>query len=211
MSFERARLLLPLAFAIAVGDDASSKRVAPSLTWSTTLLPFGPGMGYFAPPMQPRVWPEVNVVDAIASIEEWAALIDSRHHERVDIAARRLVSALAFRKDPADRLVDAVMVWENILGAGGETSFRLTTALAKLLEPDPARRRQLRNELKGIYGTRSGVAHGSSTKAPDVARAATEAVEIAVLVLRDAYRRGAEWLQRTSSERSDALLLDEVQ
>lgn len=52
--------------------------------------------------------------------------------------------AASFRSDPGDRLIDAVIGWENLYASGqGESTFRISGALAWLLEPDASAREAL--------------------------------------------------------------------
>src|SRR5438093_5546346 len=120
-----------------------------------------------------------------------------------DVAARRLVSAGAARIDRSDALLDAVMVWENLLGTSTEVTFRVTAALAKALEPDRTKRRALRKALAQVYDVRSRVVHGGAVEQAAVNDAATQAIDVAVRVLRISYKRGQEWLALSSSQRSD--------
>jgi hypothetical protein len=88
---------------------------------------------------------------ALDGVEEkglvkWAQIVDSRHDPAIDIAVRRIMLALLERMDAADSLVDAVIALENLFGVAdtkAEVTFRVTTAAAHLLEPDPAQRRKL--------------------------------------------------------------------
>jgi hypothetical protein len=172
------------------------------------LLPFLSGFSYSQPFLPPPKRP-VDIGSRIVEIEEWARIVDSSHSPSVDIAAKRLGSAVAHRIDPNDSLIDAVIVWETLVGTSSEVTFRVTAALAKALETDHSKRRTLRKFLKDIYKTRSQVVHGVPVDHPGVSKAAEEAIDIAVRVLRVFYRRGPEWLSKKSSERADFLLLEE--
>jgi hypothetical protein len=202
-----ANLLLPLACALASPD--ANAPIVPILAWSTILMPFGLGSSYGTNQFPPRYRPTKDAAAAKAEIEEWARTVDQYHVATVDIAAHRLVSACAHRLDPADALIDAVMVWENLVGTSTETTFRVTAALAKSLESEASKRRDLRRSLGKIYDVRSKVVHGVAIDAPDVNAASERATEVALLALRAAYRRGKAWLQRGSTERADILLLED--
>ena len=88
------------------------------------------------------------------------------------MAARRLVSAISLRTDRADALIDAVMVWENLVGTTTETSFRVTAALAKLNENDRSGRRDVQKKLQSLYSLRSRVVHGDEADLSKVDEAA---------------------------------------
>jgi hypothetical protein len=202
----RSRDLLPLACALASRENV--KPVVPLMTWSTLLLPFQAMLGYSFPFLPPTIAPDVDFGDRRSDLEEWARVIERAHVPSLDIAARRLVSAVAHRLDRSDSLIDAVMVWENLLGTASEVTFRVSAALAKLLEPDASKRPALRKRLSDIYGIRSRLVHGSAVEPSTVEKACADAVDVAVRALRASYRRGGEWLALSSSERSDAILLE---
>jgi len=104
--------------------------------------------------------------------------------------------------------IDAVMVWENLVGTETETSFRVTAALSKLVESDPAKRRTLRKSLGRVYTTRSRVVHGAPTDGSAVNEACSEAIDVAVRALRSSYLKGRDWLNLTSNERADTIILE---
>ncbi len=208
LSEERSRILFPLSCALA-SDNASDPNV-PLITWSTLVLPFQSGFSFSRPIVAPPLKPPVDIGSRIAEIEEWARIIEGSHTPSVDVAARRLVSAASQRLDRSDALIDAVMVWENLVGTTQETTFRVTAALAKALEPDRAKRRSLRNALKHTYDIRSRVVHGAAVEQGVVNDAASNAIDIAIRALRLSYKKGRQWLELSSTERADSLLLEEA-
>jgi len=148
-----------------------------------------------------------DISDRVSEIESWANVIQVEHSPKVDIAVSRLVSALSRRSDPADSLIDAVTAWENLVGTSTETTFRVTVALARLLEPQPEQRLAYRKRLGRVYDRRSRVVHGESVAQDEIAAAADEAMAVAVQALQASYRRGHAWLNLSSQARSDQLLL----
>jgi hypothetical protein len=207
MAPSSASVLLPLACALASKDP--SKPAVPVITFATMLLPFqGGGFSYSTSPLGPILAGPSALDAAILDVEEWARTVNAAHTPTVDIAARRLASAISRRLDRADALVDAVMVWENLVGTSTEVSFRVTAALAKMLEPIPAGRSALRKSLGGIYNLRSRVVHGGVVEHSEIDKACTEAISVAIRALRASYRKGREWLRLGSTERADAILLE---
>jgi len=199
-------ILLPLACALASRESA--KPVVPVMTWSSMLLPFQTGFGYAMPLLPPTFPTEVNLGDMIEDLQEWARIVDRSHTPTVDIAARRLVSATSNIMDRGNALIDAVMVWENLVGTSSEVTFRVTAALAKMLESDATKRRALRKHLAKIYGIRSRIVHAVAVDTSAVDDACSDAVDVAVRALRVAYGKGREWLELTSEERADTILLE---
>src|SRR5207253_10145003 len=112
------------------------------------------------------------------------------------------------RLDSGDALVDAVMVWENLVGTSSEVTFRVTAALTKLLESDPSKRRAFRKSLAQIYDVRSRLVHGVAVEQSELSEAAKDAIALAIRALRACYRKGRDWLSLSSTERGDALLLN---
>lgn len=63
---------------------------------------------------------------------------------------------LGERRNPDDALLDAVIAWENLVGADeGETTLRITTALAWLLNRSPSERAATEERLRVLYRLRS--------------------------------------------------------
>ncbi len=204
---QNADLLFSLSCLLGMEIEAVSG--GPIATWSTSFLPFScshAGSYSSSPPIVPE---RVIIDDKVGSIETWAKIIKSNHSEQMDFAASRLVAAVVRRADARDSLVDAVMVWETLLGARSEVSFRVTTALAKLIraDADVEEQRAYRNQLKAAYNTRSNIVHGVQVEDATANEHRDFAVSVAVKALRELHRRGEEWIAMSNSERVDALLL----
>lgn len=202
----RSNYLFPLACALA--SKEASNPVVPLITWVTSLLPFQQNFGYSFPMLPPSFGANSDFGDRSAELEEWARIVDRAHAQGIEIAAKRLVSAVAHRMDRSDALIDAVMVWENLLGTSNEVTFRVSAALAKLTERDPAKRRVLRKKLSEIYGIRSRLIHGAPVDPTTINNSYSEAIGVAVQALRASYNKGREWLSLSSNERSDEILLE---
>jgi len=201
----RAGRMFPLAVALATTAAAAAAEL-----WANVLPPFaGRGTGYlhYVGTSGPH---DVELTAAdIEEIEKWLQLVDERHAPTIDIAVRRLLSALAYRTDPADKLVDSVMAWENLFGTRTESSFRVTAALARFLEPDRTKRRELYKTLADLYGVRSRVVHGDVVGDQVVETAADKSLYYATNALKKIYLEHPDWLTLTSTQRSDRQLLEE--
>src|ERR1700674_5062851 len=95
----------------------------------------------------------------------WIQQLTTRAANNVTIALERIVAAHPERISMEDVLIDSVMAWENLVGTDGESTFRVTASLSRLLEADPTTRRQRHLELKRVYSLRSRVVHGEPTSA----------------------------------------------
>ncbi len=203
---ERVRVLFPIACALA--SKGISGTTAPLLTWSTFMLPFYGTLGYSTPRLPPVVPLNVDLADVMDELENWSRVVERHHSPSIDLAAKRLVSAIGRRTDRTDALIDAVIVWESLVGTSSETSFRVTGALAKMIETEPGKRRSLMKELRDVYGVRSRVVHGAEVPQKDLQSATTQAITAAVQALRICYERGPEWQALTSEERANKVLLE---
>ena len=93
------------------------------------------------------------------------------------------------------------------MGTRNETVYRVTAALALLLEPDAGKRSALRKQLGDIYEIRSRVVHGDAVDWQKIADASATAIRIALSAMHELYRRGEDWLSLTSRQRSERLIL----
>jgi hypothetical protein len=142
-------------------------------------------------------------------ISEWWRTVHRVHPRELDIAMRRVLSAAGDRIDPIDGFVDAVVAWENCFGTETETTFRVTAAIAALLEPESEQARISRQKaLKSMYGKRSRVVHGAIQPEPDESvTLRDEALKIAVECLRRLYQCRTDLLPMKSESRSTHLVL----
>jgi Apea-like HEPN len=183
--------------------------------WQATLVPLqAPGNEYVGGAMGPS-WSEPPAPDPLAEEQAnglvvWADRVARFYHPSIAVAMRRTLSAVAERNSSAeDTLIDAVIAWENLFGTGGtsEMTFRVTTALALLLEPDPTSRPALRKELSKVYDLRSKVAHGGEVKSKDHLDARKDrAIDVAIEALRALFEMHPSLL--SEPERGMRLILD---
>jgi Apea-like HEPN len=206
---EQTRQVLPLAFAFSTLD---SGRCTPVVTFETLILPLTASISYSIPgipgmpPMQQPVTPSQQELD---QAEDWSRRLARDHSDSLQVAERRLVSAISQRIDKADALIDAVIAWESMVGTRSESVFRITAALARLLAPRAEERAGLRRQLQKLYDTRSRVVHGDLVDPSEVTAAAERAIDTGLRTLRALYSRGGDWLTARSSERADRLILED--
>ena len=184
-SLRRRQEVLELATLLGT-DQPTGSWVTAKWAWSWTGDPFGHGgvVGW-TDTRSPSFTPHELTPAECEAIGVWAELIHRRWKPRLDIAVRRLLSAANVRTDMADRLVDSVIVWENLFGtAQGEPRLRISAALAWLLGHDAAAREQLQLKLKDLYDYRSKIVHGGT---PDLVSLGEQA-NAALTYARDALR-----------------------
>jgi hypothetical protein len=111
------------------------------------------------------------VRDLVAVCDLMERYID-RWDPRVDTAARRLGQAMARSGQEVaghiaeDMLIDAMIALESLFTMTQELGFRLGAAVAHLLGTDAGDRHDLYRQVKGLYGLRSKIVHGSAV--PDL-------------------------------------------
>jgi hypothetical protein len=207
-SIQRTQTLTPLLFALSSLDSESV--TAPVITFQTMIMPISTGMGYSSPlHSNPFVSDCVVGRDQVKVIEDLAAILAENYNESMQLASIRTVQAISQRTDRSDALIDAVMAWENLVGTRSETVYRVTAALARLLETEDDKRRSFRKELQDIYNIRSRVVHGDVVESQAIQTASDGAVRIALRAMLEIYRRGGAWLAMSSNERSEMLILGE--
>jgi len=185
-----------LAVLLAQGD---ARPVAPWWLWQTLIAPFGyevsdnlVGRAFTFRALGPRRQPTPTTLTAEEqpTIKEWSERVEEHYDPAIDVAVRRTLSAVRERADSADALIDAVISWENLFGHGeaSEVMFRVTAALAHLLEKDPRKRAKFQGDLKKIYGLRSRVLHGGEVKPKDDLEGRKEAaIAFSVRALRELF------------------------
>lgn len=209
--FEQQLGLVAMSFALAINREPP---VLPVSTWRLVFDPFGHGPQLSwsdasrhtaGPPYQLR---EADAVD----VQRWGRKVQDAHASEIDVTVRRLISAIALRRDPADALIDTVICWENLFGSRqGETTLRISAAMAWLLEQDSTARAELQSEIKDIYSVRSDLVHGNPpTRRRDPSRLAAEvrapAIRLTIQALRRLYKDRPELIG--DAARATKLLLN---
>lgn len=201
------RTLQLIGLCVVLGTP--NRRVAPVPTFQLTVVPYesqfgGRGHLVLAPPAVERTLTE----EECREIERFAPILKAHYSPRLEVVGRRIIAAVTQRLDPADRLIDAVTAWESLFSAHVDASFRVTAAIALLLEPtDAMRRGELQRELVKIYYLRSDVVHGRSTDDMVVFSQSYAATEMAIQAFGALLERRPDLIEHDPAERSRRLLL----
>lgn len=192
-SLEAIQLALLLATDRPSGSWATARM---AWTWKEDPFSHGYGLEWSDVRSLPGFMPYELSPDECEQMSKWAQWIARGWTPRIDIAVRRLLSAANARTDMADRLVDSVIVWENLFGTSqGEPRLRISAAMAWLLASDPTAREALQTELKNLYDDRSKIVHGGKTDDPALAQSANAALTYARDALRALLRDRADVLE----------------
>lgn len=161
------RDVMRLQFSIAAWAAERHQTVDVTATWHWSLFPMTSAQTPFV------ATPHAGLPDAHlskADMEEVATTMEEIGDvtDKLDVALTRIVRVSSERRDPADALIDSVVAWENMLGSGTETTFKVSAAIAWLLEPrDKGRRVTTFHRAKKLYAIRSDLVHGATTSIPD--------------------------------------------
>jgi Apea-like HEPN len=141
------------------------------------------------PPSSPLEFYRADKADS-GRVIEWAETLESTDDSKISISQHRLISALSECTDPVDGFIDAVIAWENLFGSrDSELSFRISTAMAKLLRDDPEDRLSMQRKIRDRYNLRSALIHGGKTIEPSLAvEERNAALEEVLACLRRLYR-----------------------
>lgn len=197
---------LTLGLLLALAEK--SPRPTLRRTWQIERDPLSQGgLSWFDPSRGQMNYVQLTVEEA-ASWREWADRVHANRTPSTNVAVRRMLAAAAERLSPDDVLVDAVIVWENLFGGSVESTLRVTSSLAWLLEPTVEGRLAFQASLKKIYAARSRIVHGGNPLKPDeLVKLAEAAVDVSVRALRAIYTTHVHLLQvRDSAERSLRIL-----
>lgn len=123
-----------------------------------------------------------------AEVRTWCDLVNERHSPKLDLAMRRLLSALTARMQAEDGLVDAVVALESLFGTReGEIRFRLSVAVAWLLEAENEGRSTRQRKAKELYDKRSKIVHGGHLAGSDAEEFKQQAVQLLIEVMRTLF------------------------
>lgn len=139
-------------------------------------------------------------------LKRWCRLVRNRHSPALDLPARRILSSLTTRTQPEDGLLDAMVALESLFGTGqGEIGFRLSVALAWLLDEDRQSRTQRHQQVGALYSKRSKIVHGAHLKREDARKARDEAIRLVIDAMRTLYSERPELIN--DDQRGKTLVL----
>ncbi|KRC42722.1 hypothetical protein [Oerskovia sp. Root22] len=178
-------------------------------TWQSVLDPISHsnGLGWADAKTVPNLMARQLTADDVDQWLTWSKAIDEHRIPTIGVAIRRMLMAVAERRNPEDVLVDAVVVWENLFGAKSETTLRIASSLALLLSSEEAtatERLANQSTYKRLYALRSGVVHGApNADLKKLQQGADDAVKISMAALREIFSEQVDLLTiKTSEDRS---------
>jgi hypothetical protein len=181
---------IQLAALMAIEPTPSSfVGLRPAWWWMGDPLSYGRSLGWIDTRASPGLMPHALSDSDCVDLGAWTERIKAHRTANTDIAVRRVISAAHARGEPADRLVDAVIAWENLFGTSeGEPTLRISSAIAWLLGTNFTSRLQLQAEIRSLYAARSRIVHGASPGQANIGELANRALSLAISALMALFR-----------------------
>jgi hypothetical protein len=207
--------LIPLA--VTLGSDPYA-RLGPAPRWNSVAAPWWGFSSSHVVLGQGRLFYDRTALGSAERhrIEQWCRVLERRFIPELATPIRRIESAAGVRTEPIDTLVDAWIALEGLVGTGDEVTFRVTAALAYLLDRGAGSRAPLRKALARLYDLRSKLVHGHLGDAWQVVdghpklsvnQAAQLTLEVAVQTVQLLILRRPSLLPLSSEARADRLVL----
>ncbi|MDD3174348.1 MAG: HEPN domain-containing protein [Herbinix sp.] len=129
------------------------------------------------------------------------------YKKHLSIALRRNLMAIN-RLDTLDGFIDSIIAMESLFGSERETTFTVSSAMAKFLKSDAEQKLELKKEIGKLYNERSKIIHGASFPAPQTIEVKRQRViDLNIEVLRKLLYRRNDLIDCASNERSTKILL----
>jgi hypothetical protein len=140
--------------------------------------------------------------------KNWIHKVKAAGLGSIDIAVRRIQSAIAERTNAVDRFVDSVIAWENLFGGAVETRLRISSSFAWLLGTDANHRFALQEEIMDLYILRNQVVHGAKNLSEsEAAQAASSTLRIGIAALRKLYDDHPQLIEINAERRSRSIMI----
>jgi hypothetical protein len=129
---------------------------------------------------QSRLLQAAITEEQVPEIRRWMSLVAERYDGKLDLATRRLLSALSNRMDGEDGLVDATIALESLLGSrpAGRIRTHLAKALNALLGGDAKERDGRTRLVRRIYDRRKDIVHGGHLDPTEAEESRTAAARL---------------------------------
>lgn len=145
--------------------------------------------------------------DDVERISDFADMLSVVDPKRFEVPIQKFAEDIPTRAHPRDSLLDAVTVWESLLGGKENTALRVCAGMAWLVGDEFEDRTKLRDKYARIYDSRSNLVHGNGSMSIETLY---EEASIAKRAALDAVKRLLEnpkLAQLGSVELSNSLLL----
>lgn len=193
-----------ITFALAIHRD---EPIGIKHAWTLSFDPLSQG-GVFALNFGARTLQRHYLVHSNdqKSIKYWASIISENNDKSIRTAIRRVLIAINERANPGEGFLDVVIAWDSIFGSYGETAFKISISIAKLLRNSQNERADLQKEIAEYFQLRNKTVHGGENREIDT-KTKNRCIEITLDVLRNLHEENQELLFWDAKDRSKALAL----
>lgn len=200
-NIDEAAMLTSATVMVALGKEIRAENVG------TIILPtFGHSPSTSWPFEKPGAATRTLGYDDRAKLARVSGYIDT-YKKHLNIALRRNLMAIS-RIDTLDGFIDSIIAMESLFGSDRETTFTVSSAMAKFLKTNPQQRVELKKEIAKLYHERSKIIHGASfPTARTIETKRQRVIDLNIEVLRKLLYRRRNLIDCTSSERSAKILL----
>jgi len=100
------------------------------------------------------------VIGDCNELMKWIELVANAQFS--EVAIHRLNSMFSRQRYDIDAIIDGIIVWENLFGAGGthELRYRISMNMARVIADTTNDRLRLQKEIVTLYDKRSHIVHG---------------------------------------------------
>lgn len=178
--------VMPFACAICSRKDHP---VSVRCECSTDIDPFTwGGTSIYGTSIRNILYPEVLDGEDLNRLSQWIEKISDIDDSKIEIAKRRLRSALLEKYNPEDSFIDCIIGLESLFGQRSEIGFTLATCISKLLYDDIACRGDKFDEIKKLYNMRSNIIHnGKIIEYKEMNKYRDQALELLTACLKKLY------------------------
>ncbi len=158
-------------------------------------------------PESPSIYQNINARD-IESVKDWYEHLHKIDLTSIKVPLKRIKFAIFERKKAEDAIVDAVIAWEGLFSSAYETTFKVSSSIAKYIYP-VEQRSQKYKRIKTLYGYRSALVHGGYNKnlhKENLDELRGEVIDIGLKCIMKMLK-DPQLLSLTSSERVEKILL----
>jgi hypothetical protein len=200
-NIDEAAMLMSASIMVSLGKEARTDNVG------TIILPtFGHSPSTSWPFEKPGAAARTLEARDRAKLLRLCNKVES-HKKYLNIALKRSLMAIS-RLDTLDGFIDSIIAMESLFGSDKETTFTVSSAMAKFLRTDNRERLDLKKEIGKLYSERSKIVHGASFPSSLIIEAKRQRViDLNIEVLKKLLYRRTDLIECTSSERSTKILL----
>lgn len=135
--------------------------------------------------------------DVLARVPDMLKRVRLAPDSSIRVAAHRVLMGSQYPRHAEDRILDAIIAWENIAGDTRDAVKMKTCAVVAYLVADSASRGAVRRELEKLYMSRNNIVHGIISRRAndgDLWKDGNRALDVALRALRALFVDGARWI-----------------